>query len=229
MGHKYSIPKVMNDALSRLKKYYPMTLSAWDEAVSRGRLVVAEPVDAFEVVRLARLTETPSLLPSAFFACCENVCSIAVKDDKYPAEGQLLLQGLSVQDAQRLIKGRESLALGVIQRTLTLIAKYSCTMTSDYRTSHRACADKVTAMFNQRALDGSFFQKTRYHVALQPLRAWLFTLNHIDTTSRAVLRCENCFSFLKRTDEKLRAEAWALLPEVFDLHVDGWPTRSTTE
>ena len=224
MGHKYSIPKIMNDALSRLKKYYPIALSAWDEGGTRDGYVIAGPTDAFEVVRLARLTETPSLLPSAFFACCENMCTLSIKDDRIPPgpEGQLLLHGLSVQDSRRLIKGPENLALWVVERILTLIAKYS-NLPSDYRSSHRSCAEKVTVIFNVRALDGSFFKNTRYHAALQPLVEWFFA-NPTDPTGRPGLQCESCLKFLKRTDEKSRAEVWSHLPETFDLHVNGWPS-----
>ncbi|KAM5541917.1 hypothetical protein V8D89_004227 [Ganoderma adspersum] len=225
MGHKYSIPKIMNDALSRLKKYYPTTLSAWDEIDTREGYVATESaVHAFEVVRLARLTETPSLLPSAFFACCEKMCALSIKDDRLPTEGQLLLHGLSVQDSRRLIKGRENLALGVVERILKLVAKYS-NLPADYRSSHRPCAEKVTAIFHLRALDGSFFKNTRYRAALQPLTEWFFA-NPTDPTGRPGLQCESCLKFLKRTDEKSRAEAWVYLPETFDLHVNGWPSST---
>ncbi len=226
MGHKYSIPKVMNDAVSRLKKYYPITLSAWDEIATRKGYVTAEPIDAFEVVRLARLTETPSLLPSAFFACCENMCSIAIKSDSIPAEHQLPLQGLSIQDARRLIKGRENLALGVVERILTLVAKYS-NLPSDYRSSHRACVDKITAILNLRTLDGSFFKNTRHHAALLPLSDWFFANpTEPGPTGWPGLQCESCLKFLKRKDEQSRTEAWSHLPEAFDLHVNGWPNST---
>lgn len=225
MGHKYSIPKIMNDALSRLKKYYPITLSAWDEVATRKGYVVAEPTDAFEVVRLARLTEIPSLLPSALFTCCEEMCALSTKDDRFPPEGQLLLHGLTVPDSRRLIKGRENLALGVVERILKLITLYS-SLPSNYRSSHRACAEKVTAIFEFRALDGSFFKNTRYHAALQPLTEWFFANPTDPTAQQAALQCESCVNFLKRTDEGLRAEAWNHLPETFDLHVNGWPSST---
>ncbi|PIL33299.1 hypothetical protein GSI_04749 [Ganoderma sinense ZZ0214-1] len=223
MGHKYSIPKVMNDALSRLKKYYPTTLTAWDDVTTREGYVTAQPIDAFEAVRLARLTETPSLLPSALFACCENMCSISVKDDCAPPEHQLLLYGLSVQDSRRLIKGRENLTLGVVERLLKLVAKHS-SLPSDYRASHRACVEKVIAILNLRTLDGSFFKKTRHHAALQPLCEWFVNLTDTAATGRQGLQCESCLKYLRRTDEKSRGEAWSHLPETFDLHVNDWPS-----
>ncbi|KAI1787710.1 hypothetical protein LXA43DRAFT_1028036 [Ganoderma leucocontextum] len=225
MGHKYTIPKIMNDALSRLKKYYPISFSAWDDVATREGYVTTEPIDAFEVVRLARLTETPSLLPSAFFTCCENMCSISTEGDGHPAEGQLLLQGLSVDDSRRLINGRENLALGVVNRLLKLITKHA-NLPSDYRTSHRTCVDRVASIFNLRTLDGSFFKTTRYHAALQPLSDWFFANPTTDPTGRPGLQCENCLKFLKLSDEKSRTAVWGLLPEVFNLHVIGWPSST---
>ena len=37
MGHKYGIPSVLNDALARLKKFYPTDLAAWLDTAARAR------------------------------------------------------------------------------------------------------------------------------------------------------------------------------------------------
>ena len=205
MGHKYSIPRIMNDALSRLRKYYPTTLSAWDDVTTREGYVITGPTDAFEVVRLARLTETPSLLPSAFFACCENMCALSTKDDRFPPEGQLLLHGLSVEDSRRLIRGRENLAVAAVQRIFKLGAKHA-DLPVNYCSTHRACAEKVAAIINLRALDGSFFTHTRYRAALQSLSGW-FSPNPTGPRDRPGLQCENCLKYVRLLDEKLRMEA----------------------
>ena len=220
MGHKYSIPKIMNDALSRLKKYYPTTLSAWDDAATREGYVITGPTDAFEVVRLARLTETPSLLPSSFFVCCENMCTVSVEHNGVAPEGQLLLNGLSVQDSRRLIRGRENLALGVVERILKFITTCS-DLPADYHSSHGECIGKVAGTFYSRTLDGSL-GNPQYHAALQPLSEWLFA----NPPGHPRLQCENCLRILKRNDEKTRAEVWNHLPETFDLHVNGWPSSA---
>ncbi|TBU29247.1 hypothetical protein BD311DRAFT_777621 [Dichomitus squalens] len=64
MAHKYDIKDVLDDALSRLKKYLPKDLSAWQDSSARARYVFSNSIrDVMDIIPLARLTNTPSLLP----------------------------------------------------------------------------------------------------------------------------------------------------------------------
>ena len=49
LGHKYAVQDVLQEALGRLKKYYPTTLDEWSDAVGRARWIQTTPVDAIEV------------------------------------------------------------------------------------------------------------------------------------------------------------------------------------
>ena len=71
MAHKYMVQDVLDDALSRLKKYYTSDLSAWQNSSFRARYVKAKKERAPTAIALARLTDTPSLLPTAFLTCIE--------------------------------------------------------------------------------------------------------------------------------------------------------------
>ena len=66
MGHKYAIPKVLNDALSRLKRYYTSDLSTWSDKPRRAKHVSVSFEDYLRVIEVAYLTNTTSILPSAF-------------------------------------------------------------------------------------------------------------------------------------------------------------------
>ena len=71
LGHKYAIPDVLDDALSRFKQYYPNNITSYH--LGRGSLrsdvIIARPQDAITAIHLARLTNTPSILPAAFLVC----------------------------------------------------------------------------------------------------------------------------------------------------------------
>ncbi|KAM5531292.1 hypothetical protein V8D89_015047 [Ganoderma adspersum] len=69
MAHKYAVPDILDHALSRLKKYYTNDLVAWQNSDARARYVAAKDRHALMVIKLARLTNTPSLLPTAFLLC----------------------------------------------------------------------------------------------------------------------------------------------------------------
>ena len=100
IAHKYVVRDVLDDALSRLKKYYTNDLSAWQDSGTRARYVSAEDADAPIVIQLARLTDTPSLLPTAFLACTELMTEYRANPDgsfEYPAAS------LSVPDQVRAI------------------------------------------------------------------------------------------------------------------------------
>ena len=73
MGHEFGIQKVLDDALSRLKKYYTSDLSAWEDGDRRANFVTVGPTDHLLAIQAAYLTNTPSILPTAFLEMCHRV------------------------------------------------------------------------------------------------------------------------------------------------------------
>lgn len=67
MAHKYHIPDVETDALARIKTLYT---DNFHNPLHRTRPLSYRWQDAFQVVRLAHLTDTISLLPVALYLCC---------------------------------------------------------------------------------------------------------------------------------------------------------------
>ncbi|EJF57995.1 hypothetical protein DICSQDRAFT_110900 [Dichomitus squalens LYAD-421 SS1] len=61
MVHKYDFKDVLDDALSRLKKYLPKSISAWQDTAARTRYVFSSSIrDIMDVIPLVRLTNTLS-------------------------------------------------------------------------------------------------------------------------------------------------------------------------
>ncbi|KAH9835448.1 uncharacterized protein C8Q71DRAFT_765924 [Rhodofomes roseus] len=74
LAHKYQIQSVLDDAMGRIKGFYPSDLDdfkkVFDRQAANTALIHAEP-DCMEVVKLARLVGDISLLPAAFYRCCQ--------------------------------------------------------------------------------------------------------------------------------------------------------------
>ncbi len=229
MGHKYTIPKLMDDALSRLKKCYPTSLSAWDDIATRARYGTVLPMDAFEAVRLARLTETPSILPWAFFTCCKNLKSSFAEGDSI--KRHRFLEKLSVDDVGRLINGRGNLAQGIVARLSSLLIEYA-SLPSDYRSDHQSCQDKIISSIQALRTNNEqsvLFKNARYHAAFEPLSDWLCAKPGDRDLPQRMLQCEPCLEALKSCDEKIRMRVWSELPRYFNLERDGGRAHRSRE
>ena len=96
MGHKYAIQDVLKDAMARLKKYYTDNLDVWLDEDGRAKYVETNRSDAMNVIQLARLTNTPTLLPVAHLICST-------------LHSHTLLSYLPNEDSARILEGRSLL------------------------------------------------------------------------------------------------------------------------
>ncbi|KAI0742510.1 hypothetical protein C8Q80DRAFT_1356207 [Daedaleopsis nitida] len=67
MGDKYQVDDVLTFAINYLKEHYPDNV---DWIKHRLGAPCFSPLETVGVVNLARLTDTPSILPAAFLHCC---------------------------------------------------------------------------------------------------------------------------------------------------------------
>ena len=71
-AHKYQCPEVEKRALFVLKKYYTSHFAEYNAYdASATTLAVPPPSAAIAAISIARLTETPSMLPFAFYRVCD--------------------------------------------------------------------------------------------------------------------------------------------------------------
>ena len=69
LAHKYGIEDLLEDSIQQLQELWPATYPDWLVTVPN---VYVYSTRAITAVNLARLTETDSVLPSAFYACCQH-------------------------------------------------------------------------------------------------------------------------------------------------------------
>ncbi|KAI0713844.1 hypothetical protein C8Q76DRAFT_651029 [Earliella scabrosa] len=214
MGHKYAIPSVLTHALSRLKRYYTSDLKAWDDPEERARYVDATPLDAIDVIQLAHLTDTPSILPTAYLISCGLIhSSYTAPGDK---AGQLVLRDFQNQDLLRIMGGYTQLLQAAADRILPLASVVGLGMC----TTRTRCAVNSIELLRARHLDRSVFKKLDHRGALGPLDTWF--LKH--PTARL---CSACDAKVRQLDALYRANAWSKLPLIFqlDLTPGDWPSE----
>ncbi|TFK89934.1 hypothetical protein K466DRAFT_544304 [Polyporus arcularius HHB13444] len=100
LSHKYQVEDLQTQALSALRMYFTDSLEFWD---SESHYSFEEPDSpaAIEVVHLAILTDTPSMLPLAMYVCASGGSSVL--DGCRREDGTVV--HLSREDAQRVMDG----------------------------------------------------------------------------------------------------------------------------
>ena len=200
MAHKYAVQDVLDHALSRLKKYYTNDLAAWRDVSTRARYVTAKDMHAFGVIQLARLTNTPSLLPTAFLTCTKILTSRQLKGRVPVALGISLLP---VPDQLLLISAREELLHTCSERTLRLLAavpRSSCTTPAACRAAREA---PLSAIRERNAFPEP---PISHRDVLAPMAMTLWDEMHWDTF------CGTCQVALVATDEAESRWIWKNLP-----------------
>ena len=107
LAHKYQCPDVEAHALFVLKKYYTSDFAEHNAySVSATTLAVPLRSSAIAAANIARLTETPSMLPFALYLAC--TLSDCVMDGYQRRDGSV--EHLAADDLRRCIKARSELA-----------------------------------------------------------------------------------------------------------------------
>ncbi len=208
MGHKYAVQPVLNDALARLKKYYTSDLPAWLDVEGRNCFVSdVKPRDAATVIQLARLTNTPILLPTAYFIACQLTSTV------YEDRNKLAVALFSPEDTAFLVAARIGLVKVAYARMMSLV---TCLPHLLCETPQACMMTALSALNNNRNTDNAR-EDTIFD--LMQDRFW-----DVFAGQRSV--CAECRARSKHHDARLRSALWNLLPAHFDLDVDGWPTNT---
>ncbi len=108
LAHKYQCPDVEARALSVLKRYYAPTFYTYNRySVVASALATPPPSAAVAAINIARLTDTPSLLPFAFYLITTAAPSCIV-DGYTRRDGSV--EHLSAHDFEVCIGARSELA-----------------------------------------------------------------------------------------------------------------------
>ncbi|EPT02370.1 hypothetical protein FOMPIDRAFT_1160535 [Fomitopsis schrenkii] len=128
LAHKYVIQDVLEGLLHELENLYPTEFEPW-----KVDGPFEESADAIVAVNLARLTNTPSILPSALYLCCQ------LDIDKL-WEGRTRRDGavdtLSAGDLKRCVVGKVKLAtrnIRIVEETFEPAVSRCCTASPSSR------------------------------------------------------------------------------------------------
>ncbi|KAI0713854.1 hypothetical protein C8Q76DRAFT_471443 [Earliella scabrosa] len=210
MGHKYAIPSILEHALARLKKYYTTDLKAWSDSAERARYVLASPLDAMTVIQLAHLTETSSLLPTAYLICC-SLTRTSYSPPSTKA-GQLVLCDLPPSDLAAVINGNADL----IKTAANRVFGFASVIPSKRCTTVKHCMYACQALVRHQYTEQNALTFT-----------WSTT---IGSMSGAFLQpvaqpCSACQAAVVDEDDRHRKTTWVLLPVMFGIRPQpaGWP------
>ena len=241
MAHKYVMQDILNHALSRLKRYYTTDFATWMDPESRARYVTTTLEDAPTVVSLARLTNTPSLLPTAFLRCIELLTSF--RELGGGAYGYKIA-ALPVPDQAMLIAANRYLITKCAERCLCLLAAVPCARCTTPEACIAAREAPLVALRDDDASLHRLFYATPAAASEAPLIALPSSDASLDPDrfyDRDVFEpiamtfwgdagwcafCGHCRSSLVEVDEREMRWLWSGLPEVFGLLLteNDWPS-----
>lgn len=191
LAHKYSIDDLLEQSLEELKRHFPTTLSAWD-AVPREY-----SARAITAVNLARVTETPSILPSALYICCQLPEDTLLSGTAHP-DGTS--ETLSREDLVRCLAARLQLCQSQMSVAYDAFRNGKCKGGACVSALNRLCTEAVD------------YAETRPHRA-DPLMRWNVFVNA--TLPRVGARgqpCDDCVAAIHDRIEELRVVWWLELP-----------------
>ncbi|KAI0742371.1 hypothetical protein C8Q80DRAFT_1238079 [Daedaleopsis nitida] len=247
IDHKYELKGLYDQAMSYLTTYYTSSFDEWHQ----GRNTFEwrpEPTQAIGAINLARLTNTPSILPLAFYICATLGPDIA--------RGYLREDGtveyLSHEDLYHCLRLKEKLVAENVRAAYFVLqyARSSCTHPNAAQ-GLSPCGDLLRQIAEQarlanaphplssdRALDSwdanidhytasqASAQQAQVQFVHHPHQgAFAFALNNMNmnmNVQRPRVVCQGCRDRVRQRDVEVRRQVWQKLPEFLGLTIDNW-------
>ncbi|KAM5539618.1 hypothetical protein V8D89_006727 [Ganoderma adspersum] len=188
LAHKYNIPQVQEEALTSLPSMSQIPLM---------------PAHYIGVVNLARLTDTPTLLPLALYNCAYLDSSVL---DGWTREDGTV-EHLSCADARRCIDARIVLT---DERTLSLSRLFDATPS-------RECVSRIACIAELHRVP-DIVLRSELTRRVRPLYDWTDTITRLG----GGFPCGPCREELLERNERERKRVFDSLPEIFGITVEGW-------
>ena len=219
LAHKYDIEDVQRQALAALKtdltdydrfchpKGTPAVLFEGEGDIQPNVPRFGEGQAsqcAIGIVNLARLTDTPSLLPAALYICSN--LGDAVLDGWTREDGTT--EYLSEQDLRLCINGRYALA----KKGLSMVSHLFGHLTSDACRDPSNCYEKLRRALADVVDDGNPAEA----------RIMLPFDTFLEFTQIEDSLCDPCEEEMRQRIRDVRRDAWRDLPWIFRLRVEGW-------
>ena len=207
LAHKYQIEDVEKRSLSALCAIYPSNLERWLETDST--IDDEDRVYAIAAVNLAHLTDTSSILPSAFYHCALLLSRVLLGFTREDGTKEYLSQndlGRCMDGTAKLVAARTSITLGLATSIQVEFGADNC-----WRPG--LCSMAL------RSLSRSMITKP-----LHPdLEAHALSSESSRWTTYGL--CDGCIAKLEKEEFASIAKLWARLPNIFRIEdiVDVWP------
>ena len=202
LAHKYHIQPMQDQAIAALQLFdFTDDFNTYFTGVANNaRSLMTKEEHAIGAVNLARLTDTPSMLPLALYRCA--YLGGALLDGWKRRDGTV--EELSRADLQRCIDGR--IALAEEQRILVY-----------HLFDEEPSEDCELPWLCEETLRGlqENAMVSRDNKDCPPLADWTVVWATSDL-------CEDCKGVLVVHNRRLQRQVWNKLPEIFDIEIDRW-------
>ena len=200
LAHKYHIQSIEDQELRVLQEHW--LTSDFDAFFSSQKSQISmEPVHYIGAANLARLTDTPLMLPLALYWCC---CLGGELLDGWTREDGTV-EYLSPQDMKRCFDARR-----VLGRKEVLTAGYLLRNVPRERCRDHGQCITAFVVIARGAIGDNPTQRIR------SLWGWSEIIQQFHGI------CEGCKEVLHERDKEERRKLWNALPQILGITVDGW-------
>lgn len=207
LSHKYQIDHLLAQGLALLMEQYTDDFETWNTP-DRTLPIAARDVDAITAINIARLTNTPSLLPLACLAASRAGTGMlrgCVRDGR-------VVERLAFPDIERVLNGRAAWCEASSKAIARVFAPDDVSVGCPER---RRCMRILASMAG--ALD-VILDKMYRSMAVY---AWASEFDEEDEVTGCKL-CDSCRDMVDARELEERKRLWNELPAMFNLAVEGW-------
>ena len=230
LDHKYELKGLYEEAVNYLTSFYTTSFDMW---VDNRNAVYwrPDPAHAIRAINLARLTNTPSILPTAFYTCAtlgpDLVHGFLMSDS------DLFRERLTPDDLRLCLELKARLA-AENARAAFLLFRFPGTQVCQNTSSQGYCAEVWRRILEQAGVAN---EKVPHPVASErALDSWVADADCVPATmvvptpGNVMLvptfpqrtLCAGCRNHLQVRDREVRRQVWSRLPELIGLTIENW-------
>ncbi|KAM5539652.1 hypothetical protein V8D89_006761 [Ganoderma adspersum] len=229
LDHKYELKGMYEQAMSYLTTYYTTNFDALVDGRNAAQWQ-PDPTHAIGAINLARLTNTTSVLPLAFYICATLGPDIArgfVREDGS-------VERLSPEDMRLCLEMKARLAAENAHTAFLLFRPVAqhCSNSSGHMycaelwrkiLEHAGLSKAPHPVASERALD-SWLENADCLPAPTPPGPGVTFSMYMSSYSPQRTLCKGCKGHLQARDRELRRQIWKRLPEFVGLTIENWDT-----